>query len=171
MKNVKPIWSVRKEISARSIIVRWSWRNRSVRLEWNDFSASPLTNLVIGWYEKWMLHRKDGPASIFGSGVSREELLWISEQADPEILDDWLRKNETTLRWSLFDSYIHEEQGLLTYQFPDITAEFIRLQIELGPRLDEPDDDYTVFWLRVARVLRVMDKGLRKLEKSIKLLI
>lgn len=178
MKTYTGEWKVRRKISESYIKSVWRRGPEVVYLEWSGgyYQGHLEIRWTRGRAERWVggaaLYRRDGPSLVFGYAIEIEDALRLSELDDPRSIDNWLRKHETHLFWNVVNCEIHKEVGLLTYQFPDITTEFIRKKIEDGPEIFEngPDSyEHITDWLRVARHLGLMDDGLRKLAKNVQL--
>lgn len=151
-------------------VIHWRKGNYEADLIWSltrggtfIVEVARLYNLHVYGYECGaQYHRLDGPARM-GSYATAEELAGLSEVSSPDLLDEHFRQHDSHLFWSISDLDIHEVEGKLTYQFPNMTTESIRTGMEACPK-------DVAKWLMVAKKLKLMDVGLRKLNKSLGLL-
>ena len=149
----------------------WTWRSArsNVTLSWSYFLWSYSSgNWICGtrrdypsltvYWESFPagLHRLDGPAIMFSERVALKEADRLSCVKDPGTLDGWFRDHQAgCMEWYVHDCLIYRMTGHLTEQFPEITTELIRSNIEIDPH----------GWLRVAREFNLMDDGLRELSR------
>lgn len=157
-------WTKRRfEICSDMGEMKVVWRSGVHRV---DLVWSWDASLTVCWYKNKKLHRLDGPARLMSTGVETLDTEALFALSDPGMIDQWFRDNDfydNVMTWFVHGFMIYGVGGRLTYQFPPITADFIRFKIGR-------DNRDVLGWLNVARVLKLMDDGLRKLKKAVGLL-
>ena len=139
----------------------WFFEGGDLALSYGEGGDASFMDAI--WYSGRVLHRMDGPAYMSVRNAGCEDYLMLSQLEHPRSVDNWFRENDGEFRWHVHGVFVCKQVGRWSVNFPGVDLEFIYSKVKSTP-------EHTLKWTKVARCLGLMDSGLRKLEKAVRLL-